>query len=75
MDKKNIHFKLSQVDVTEVLEVLKKLKPKTSCGVDGISAEIIKICKEELAGPLTLIINRSIWESLSIGRKQKSLLY
>ena len=44
----------------DVLKVLRNLKPKTSCGVDGISSELIKLCKEELAGPLTIIIHRSI---------------
>ena len=60
MANRKLSFSLSPVDVREVLEVLKYLKPKTSCGPDGISSEMIKMCKEELAGPLTLIINRSI---------------
>ena len=57
---RNLQFSLQPVDVGEVLTVLKNLKPKTSCGLDGISSEIIKMCKEEMAGPLTLIVNRSI---------------
>ena len=60
MEPKKLRFNLSPVDVRDVLEVLKNLKPKTSCGLDGITSEMIKICKEEMAGPLTLIINRSI---------------
>ena len=60
MNNRNLSFALTPVDVGDVLKVLNKLKPKTSCGVDGISSEMIKLCKEELAGPLTIIINRSI---------------
>ena len=56
----HLKFSLQPVHVNQVLEVLKNLKPKTSCGLDGISSEMIKMCKEEMAGPLTLIINRSI---------------
>ena len=57
---RDLKFSLQPVHVNQVLEVLKNLKPKTSCGLDGISSEMIKMCKEEMAGPLTLIINRSI---------------
>ena len=60
MKHKKIKFKLQPVDVHEVLAVLQKLKNKTSCGLDEFSSEMLKMCKEELAGPLTLIINRSI---------------
>ena len=55
-----LHFSLQPVDVKDVLQVLSNLKPKTSCGLDGISSEMLKMCKEEIAGPLTLIVNRSI---------------
>ena len=57
---KKLKFSLKPVDVQDVLKVLKDLKKKTSCGLDGLSSEMLKECKEELAGPLTIIINRSI---------------
>ena len=57
---RNLKFSLQPVDVNEVLTVLKDLKKKTSCGLDEISSEMLKECKEEVAGPLTIIINRSI---------------
>ena len=60
MEGRNLKFKLQPVDVQEVLTVLQNLKSKTSCGLDELSSEMLKMCKEELAGPLTLIINRSI---------------
>ena len=57
---KKLKFSLKPVDVQDVLKVLKDLKKKTSCGLDGVSSELLKECKEEIAGPLTIIINRSI---------------
>ena len=60
MKNRQLKFKLQAVDVHEVLAVLQKLKKKTSFGLDELSSEMLKMCKEELAGPLTLIINRSI---------------
>ena len=60
LQDKKLRFKLQPVNVTEVLSVLQDLKKKTSFGLDELSSEMLKVCKEELAGPLTLIINRSI---------------
>ena len=60
MRQRKLNFSLTPVGVEDVINVLKKLTPKKSCGVDGISSELLKMCKEELAGPLTIIINRSI---------------
>ena len=56
----NLKFSLQPVDVQDVLKILGDLKPKTSCGLDGITSEILKMAKEEIAGPLTIIINKSI---------------
>ena len=56
----NLKFSLQPVDVQVVLKILSDLKPKTSCGLDGITSKILKMAKEELAGPLTIIINKSI---------------
>ena len=60
LKNKRLKFSLQPVDVQEVLMVLKDLKKKTSYGLDGLSSEMLKECREELAGPLTIIINRSI---------------
>ena len=43
-----------------VAKIIRKLKQKTSCGFDEISAEILKLGKKVVAGPLTCIINASI---------------
>ena len=42
------------------MKILKKLKPKTSRGLDDISSEVLKLGAEVLCIPLTLIINISI---------------
>jgi len=43
----------------EVLEVITSLKSKPSAGIDELSSIVLKHCKEELAFPLTSIINKS----------------
>jgi hypothetical protein len=47
----------------KVLQEIDKLKPKNSCGPDGISSNFIKKFKIELALPLTIIYNKSIESS------------
>ena len=54
----NFTFKL----ITEetIMEILNNLKPKPSCGYDGISTILLKTCKLEICKSLTLIINQSL---------------
>ncbi len=42
------------------MSIIDKLAPKTSCGFDDISSEIIKIIKSALINPDTLIINQML---------------
>ena len=56
----NLKFNLKTVSEKIVLGILKALKPKKSFGIDGISAEILKIGSEVLVVPLTYIVNCSI---------------
>lgn len=54
---------LLQLDYTheeEVRGIIKALKPKTSAGVDNISAKLLKHCSKALTAPLTHIINKSL---------------
>ena len=51
---------MKTVHESEVLKILKSLKPKKSYGLDGISSEILKLGAEALKVPLTYIINFSI---------------
>ena len=42
------------------METLNNLKPKLSCGHDGISTKLLKTCRLEICKPLTLIINQML---------------
>ena len=53
-------FNLKTVSEKVVLGIFKALKPKKSCGIDGITSEILKIGSEVLVVPLTYIVNCSI---------------
>ena len=55
-----LNFTLKTVSETEVLKILKSLKPKRSYGIDGITSEVLKLGAEILVVPLTYIINFSI---------------
>ncbi|KAG8311282.1 hypothetical protein J6590_108592 [Homalodisca vitripennis] len=48
----------------EVKKTIDSLKPKTSTGIDEISAKLAKSCKEEIAIPLTTIINKSFQQGI-----------
>ena len=56
----NLKFDLKTVREKVVLNLLKALKPKKSCGIDGITSEILKIGSDVLVVPLTYIVNYSI---------------
>ena len=53
-------FSLRTASEKEVSRVLKSLKAKTSCGFDGMTAELLKLSGETLIAPLRYIINTSI---------------
>ena len=55
-----LNFTLKTVSETDVLKILKSLKPKRSYGIDGITSEVLKLGAEILVVPLTYIINFSI---------------
>ena len=46
------------------MEMLNNLKPKPSCGYDGISTKLLKTCRLEICKPLTLIINQMLTTSI-----------
>ena len=53
-------FNFSQVTEMEILNSIKKLKPKKSTGPDGIPPYIYKGCAELLVKPLLFILNEAI---------------
>ena len=53
-------FFLSPTDIDEILNEIKKLNPRKSCGPDNIGAKVIKLCPVIFAENLSLIYNKSI---------------
>jgi len=51
---------IEPVEPFHVLEIINKLKPKTSTGHDGIPMKIVKLTANFILGPLTHIINKSL---------------
>ena len=53
-------FCFKEINKEQVLSIIDKLKTKSSCSYDGISTKLLKAIKEEIAIPMTEIINQSI---------------
>ena len=56
-------FKLCHVTFEEVMKELRHLRSDCSTGVDQIPVKFVKLVSEQLAGPLTHIINACITSS------------
>ena len=56
--KSKLCFKEITVEVT--LTIINDLKPKSSSGIDEISNKTLKYLKNEIAAPLTIIINQML---------------
>ena len=48
------------VHITEVICTISSLKNKTSCGYDGLSNKILKLCGSQFSNPITYIYNKSL---------------
>ena len=55
-------FSLVTYEITK--STIKSLKPKTSSGYDNISTKLLKEISDEIAEPLTLIINQTLTSSI-----------
>ena len=53
------HFQ-RKVDENHLLNIINNLTPKTSSGIDNLSIKHIKVIKNELVKPLTLITNQTL---------------
>ena len=51
---------LNPVTTNEIFNILNAMKPKTSCGHDGLNPKLIKKCSHNLISPLTHIVNLSL---------------
>ena len=56
----NAQFKFNYVSEKEVLKIIDSLKNKASYGTDEIANKLLKLIKNKLCKPLTLIINQSL---------------
>ena len=56
-------FTLKAVSQVDILNTIKSLKSDCSTGPDHISVQFIKLAADQLAGPLTVIINNCIANS------------
>ena len=54
------HFNFTTITESETLSIINKLKNKNSSGKDEISNKLLKSIKDEIAKPLTIIINQSL---------------
>ena len=48
------------IQVTDIISIIDKLNPKKAHGIDGISIELIKKCKNEIALPLKIIFEKCL---------------
>jgi len=53
-------FQFEKVSVDVVSKIIDNLKAKSSSGIDHLSNKLLKFIKDDIAIPLTLIINQSI---------------
>jgi hypothetical protein len=56
-DKSFVFTSVTEKDVTEAIN---DLKPKSSCGSDNLSNKLVKLMKDIIVKPLTIIINQSL---------------
>ena len=59
-DPTNFRFQFRQISELEVQSAIDNLENKKSCGCDGISNKLLKLIKNEISKPITLIVNQSI---------------
>ena len=63
-NKPNSNLSFSEVTIHTVLSIIDSLKPKTSSGMDEISNKTLKVLKNEIAAPLTVIINQMLYTGI-----------
>lgn len=56
----NSRFEFKRVKEDDILNIINKLKNKSSYGHDCISNKLLKLAKDHIIKPLTLIINQSL---------------
>ena len=59
-DTTDFRFQFRQISELEVRSAIDNLENITSCGCDGISNKLLKLIKNEISKPITLIVNQSL---------------
>ena len=60
LKKPSKDFKFQPTTIRKVKKVIANLQPKTSASFDRIPNKLLKILKNEIAGPLTIVINKCL---------------
>ena len=71
---------MAPTNINEINNIIRKLKPKKSCGLDNITSNLLKQIAPTISEPLTQIINKSLqngifpenWKSAKISPIYKS---
>lgn len=66
---------LSPTNKNEVIKIMKSLDTKLSCGLDEVPSKVIKYCAEQLAEPLTCVINKSFEQGIFPTALKHSKIY
>ena len=56
----NSRLQFTQISELEVISAINNLENKTSYGCDGISNKLLKLIKNEISKPITLIVNQCL---------------
>ncbi len=59
-NKYTSHFTISMTDKETVIKIINDMKPKSSCGIDGLSMKLLKMTKEVFTELLLIIINQTL---------------
>ena len=55
---------LSPTDQNEIMDILKSLKPKKSCGHDNISTDFLKKIGADISVPISILVNKSLSDGI-----------
>ena len=53
-------FSFNLVTSDDIVKVIDQLKPKNSCGIDGLSNKLLKVIKHDIIDGLTIMINQCL---------------
>jgi len=59
-NKPNCKFTFTLMSVEDIVQIINSLKPKVSSGLDELSNKMLKLIKDVIAPPLTIIINQML---------------